>query len=86
MKMKWIGAVFLFAMAVALSPSCQAGSGSEERDVKKPAQKVSAKSQKTQSIHRSHIAMEHRETPGSCRDAYCRYAAGCAWWPGAPGD
>jgi len=86
MKMKWIAAVFLFALAVAPSPSCQAGGGSEERDLKKSAQKVSAKSQKTNVTRQSHVIVARAEHTGSCRDAYCRYASGCAWWPGAPGD
>jgi hypothetical protein len=85
MKMKWIAAVFLFAFAVVPSPSCQA-SGSEERDVKKPAQNISEKSRKTSVRHQSHIAMQHPERTGFCRDFYCKHSAGSPWWPGAPGD
>lgn len=85
MKMKWIAAVFLFALAVAASPFCQAGGGSEERNVKKAAQNVSAKTRKTNVKHQSHVGVGQPEHTG-CRDAYCRYSAACAWWPGAPGD
>ena len=86
MNMKRIVAIFLFASAMTLWLPCQAGAGSEERDVKKPAQNVSEKSRKTKASHQSHVAAAHPERTGSCRDAYCRYSAGCAWWPGAPGD
>jgi hypothetical protein len=86
MNIKRIAAVFLFAWVIAPLLSCQAGAGFEERDVKKPTQNVSEKSRKGNVKHQSHVAMAHPEQTGSCRDAYCRYAARCAWWPGAPGD
>jgi len=86
MKMKRLAAVLLFAWAIAPWLSCQAGAGSEERDVKKTAQKVSEKSRKANVKHQSYVVVAHPEQTGSCRDAYCRYSAACAWWPGAPGD
>lgn len=86
MKTKQVAVALMLAWTIVPWLSCQAGAGSEERDVKKTAYTGSEKSGKANVKHQSHVAVAHIEHTGSCRDAYCRYSAACAWWPGAPGD
>lgn len=88
--MKRLFLTSLFAASAVVVPllSCEAGDGATTVGEKKNATTNAAEQQKKVQVkHHSHVAQtDLKDYSGSCRDNYCRHAAGTPWWPGAPGD
>jgi hypothetical protein len=87
--MKRLFVTLLFAAGVVPWMSCEAGdrAATAVGEKKNSTTNVSEQRKKVQSKHHSHVAQaDLKAYSGSCRDNYCRHAAGSPWWPGAPGD